>query len=263
MEIARREGWHPHTGHPGAIWGSPLGGGEADMDDREVDPRWGREWRYGKPMQWPTSPHWADADVSHLLSILVARLRMGNPRINAFSGDATPGKTKVSFDQWYHEVLFIKDHYPEAVVWESIIHSLKGAVADIAKYMGPTASIGHILCKLLVIFGMVASFNILKQNFYKVSQGSYEKVPFFATRLEGTLNQIQLQWPRRMTDLKAQQHLKDNLFHGVWKHIHDSVWYLYSTPGTSYSQLMVAAQKAESKSEETWERVRARAVVTT
>ena len=43
----------------------------------------------------------------------------------------------------------------------------------------------------------------------------------------------------------------------------DSVWYLYSTPGTSYSQLMVAAQKVESKNEDTQEKVRANAMVTT
>ena len=71
-------------------------------------------------------------------------------------------------------------------------------------------------------------------------------------RLEWTLNQIQLQCQGRMTDLEAQHHLKDHLFHGVCKHICESVQYLYSTPGTSYSQLMVATQKVESKNEETW-----------
>ena len=47
------------------------------------------------------------------------------------------------------------------------------------------------------------------------------------------------------------------------KHICDTVWYLYSTPGTSYVQLLVATQKAESENEETWEKVRARALVIT
>ena len=87
----------------------------------------------------------ADVDVSHLLSMLAAGLRMGTPRINTFSGDVTPGKTKVSFEQCYHEVQCIKDHYLEAVVWESIIQSLKGAAADIARYMGLTTSTAHIL----------------------------------------------------------------------------------------------------------------------
>ena len=82
-------------------------------------------------------------------------------------------------------------------------------------------------------------------------------------RLEGTLNQIQLQWPRRMMDLEAQQHLKDCLFDEIRKQIHNSVQYLHSSPGTLYSQLMVATQKVKSESEETWERVRARAMVTT
>ena len=101
------------------------------------------------------------------------------------------------------------------------------------------------------------------QNFHKVTQGNHEKVPSFATRLEGTLNQIRLQCLRRMTDLEVQQHLKDHLFHRVHKHISDSIRYLYSTPWTSYSQLMVAAQKAESENEGIQDKVKARAAVAT
>ena len=77
-----------------------------------------------------------------------------------------PGKTEVSFEQWYHEVQCIKDHYPESVVRESIMHSLKGAAVDMARYMGPTASVAHSLQKLTVIFGTVASFDVLMPNFY-------------------------------------------------------------------------------------------------
>ena len=111
---------------------------------------------------------------------------------------------------------------------------------------------------------MVASFDVLMQNFYKVTQGNNEKVTSFATRLEGTQNQIQLQCPGRMMAVEVQQevHLKDHLFHEVYKHIQDSVWYLYSASDISYSQLMVATRKVESENEETWGKVRARAVVT-
>ena len=80
-----------------------------------------------------------------------------------------PGKIEVTFEQWYHKVQCIKDHYPESVVWESFIRSLKGAVADMAWYMGPTTNMTHILQKLAVIFGTMASFNVLMQNFYKVT----------------------------------------------------------------------------------------------
>ena len=42
----------------------------------------------------------------------------------------------------------------------------------------------------------VASFDVLMQNFYKVSLGNNEKVPSFAKRLEGTLkpNKVTMLW---------------------------------------------------------------------
>ena len=129
--------------------------------------------------------------------------------------------------------------------------------------MGPTASVAHILQKLTIIFGTMASFDVLMQNFYKVTQGNNEKVPSFVTRLEGTLNQIRLQCPRRVTDLEVQQYLKDCLIHGVHKHIRDSIRYLYSNPWTTYSQLMIATCKAESENEEAHDKIRARSAVTT
>ena len=140
---------------------------------------------------------------------------------------------------------------------ESIVQSLKGAVADMARYMGPTTSVTEILQKLMVIFGPVASFNVLMQNFYKVTKGNYEKVPSFAIGLEETLNQIQLKCPGRIADHKVACHLKDQLLHGVHKHIRDSIKYLHGNPETMYSQLMVAARKAESKTEDAKEKVRA------
>ena len=127
--------------------------------------------------------------MGQLINALTSGLQIGTPKISTFSGNVAPGKTEVSYKQWSHEVQCIKDHYPELVVRESIMQSLKGAVADMACYMGPTASVSEILEKLSVIFGTVASFHVLMQNFYKISQGN-EKVPSFVTKLEGTLNQI-------------------------------------------------------------------------
>ena len=115
-----------------------------------------------------------------------------------------PRKTEVSFEQWCHEVQCVKDHYPELVVQESIVQSLKGAVADMARYMAPTASVSDIIQKLMVIFGTVALFDVLMQNFYKVMQANHEKVPSFATRL-----QIQLKCPRWIANCNVPWHLKD------------------------------------------------------
>ena len=119
--------------------------------------RWGghlpRGWGPSEPPTWPADPPHTEEIVGHLLSTLATRLRLDTPRISNFSGNATPGKTEVSFEQWYHKVKCIKDHYPELVVQESTVRSLKGAAADMAQYKGPTGSVTHILQKLAVIFG--------------------------------------------------------------------------------------------------------------
>ena len=82
-----------------------------------------------------------------LINTLALGLCLGTSRINTISGEAVPGKTEVSFEQWYYKVQCIKDHYPESVVQESIVRSLKGVVADMAQYMGPAASVMEILQK--------------------------------------------------------------------------------------------------------------------
>ena len=147
--------------------------------------------------------------MGQLITTLTLGLHLGTPRNNTFSGNVTPDKTEVLFEQWNHKVQCIKDHYPESVVQEGIMRSLKGAVADMAWYMGPTASVSNILEKLSVIFGTVASFDVLMQNFYKITQGNNEKVPSFVTRLEGTLYQIRLRCPRQITDHEVPWHLKE------------------------------------------------------
>ena len=129
-----------------------------------------------------------------------------------------------------------------------------------AHYMGPTAGVSKILEKLLVIFSTVTSFDILMQNFYKISQGGNEKVPSFVTRLEGTLNQIRIKCPGRIADHEVPGHLEDLLFHGVKKHVRDSIRYLYSNTQTTYSKL-VAVRRAESETEET--KVKARSAAAT
>ena len=202
------------------------------------------------PQPLPTSPAPAGPDMGQLISALTSGLQIGTPKISTFSGKAAPSKTEVSYKQWSHEVQCIKDHYPESVVHESIMWSLKGAAADMAHYMGPTAGVSNILEKLSVIFGTVTSFDVLMQNFYKISQGN-EKVPSFAMQLEGTLNQIRIKCPGRIADHEVPSHLKDQLFHSVKKHVRDSVQYLYSNPRTTYSELVVTARRAESEMEET------------
>ena len=147
-------------------WVHPSGSREPKEDDQEVTFHGGGRW--GPPRQ-PTSPVeperpaegrvpsglplWAPcpapsgSDMGQLITTLTSSLCLGTPKINTSSGNVTPVKTEVSFEQWNHEVHRIKDHYPESVVWESIMRSLKGAAADMAQYMDPTTGVSNILEK--------------------------------------------------------------------------------------------------------------------
>ena len=113
--------------------------------------------------------------MGQLITALTLGLHIGTPKISTFSGNVAPGKTEVSYEQWSHVVQCIKDHSPELVVRESIMRSLKGAVADMACYIGTTTGVSKILEKLSVIFSTVTSFNVLMQNFYKITQGGNKK----------------------------------------------------------------------------------------
>ena len=86
-------------------------------------------------------------------------------------------------------------------------------------------------------------------------------MPSFVTKLEGTLNQIWIQCPGRIANREVPGHLKDRLFHGVKKHVRDSMRYLYSNPQTTYFELVVTARRAENETEET--KVKARSAATT
>ena len=226
----------PLSSPPPRKWACPSGSREPKEDDQEVTFPGGGRWgplrqptpaveqpAGGRvpsgPPQWPRCPALAGSDMGQLITALTLGLCIGTHKINTFSSNVTPGKTEVLYEQWNHKVQCIKDHYLELVVWESIMRSLKGAAADMAQYMGPTASVSDILKKFSVIFGTIASFDMLMENIYKITQGSSKKVPLFTTRLEGTLNQIRLRCPGQIANCEVPWHLKEQLFHRVRKHM--------------------------------------------
>ena len=170
----------PPSNPPPNEWVCPLGSRDPEEDDWEVTFPGGGRW---SPMRQPTPPAEPEqpaggrvpsgpplqapcpapsgSEMGQLITTLTLGLHLGTSKINTFSSNVTPGKTEVLFEQWNHEVHCIKDHYPESVVWENIMMSLKGAVADMAWYMGPTVGVSNILEKLLVIFGAIVSFDVL------------------------------------------------------------------------------------------------------
>ena len=50
-----------------------------------------------------------------------------------------------------------------------------------------------------------------------------------------------------MTEEEGVKHLKDHLFRGLKPNIHNALHYMYDKPDLLYSQLVMAARKAETE----------------
>ena len=87
----------------------------------------------------------------------------------------------------------------------------------------------------------MVSFDILMQNFYKLQQGKMDKVMLYVTQLEGGLNVIQQEYMMMLSASEVQQPLRDSLFHGLHKQLHNSMCYLYDDMRITYPQLMTTA----------------------
>ena len=87
-------------------------------------------------------------------------------------------------------------------------------------------------------------YDVLMQQFYEVHMERNEKVQSYATRMEGSLNQIWMKFPGMISNAEAEVKLRDRLFIWVLQILRDSIRYLYDNPTVTYTQLLVAARKA-------------------
>ena len=91
----------------------------------------------------------------------------GTPHFSAISRGTPVNKRHVSYDYWSYEIKSIYDHHLENVLHGGIMRLLKGATADIMKYLGPLAMITDVLLKLDFVYGTVSSFDVLINPFIK------------------------------------------------------------------------------------------------
>ena len=88
--------------------------------------------------------------------------------------------------------------HKETTLREGIVCSLWGAMVNLVQYLGLHAPVSYIINKLELVYGTIASFDILMQNFYKLQQGRMERVPVYMTQSEGELNVVQQEYPNML-----------------------------------------------------------------
>ena len=87
-------------------------------------------------------------DVSSILQTLLKEgaLRTNIPKLSAFSGERAKGE--VSFEQWSYELQILRKSYSDSALREGIQCSLRGAVADTVRNMGPNVPLDMIIKKI-------------------------------------------------------------------------------------------------------------------
>ena len=110
------------------------------------------------------------------------------PHLPTFSGNT--GKGEVSFQRWKYEVKCLKNTgLQENLLLQAIRRSLRGTPADVLTWMGETATVQEILCKLEGLYGTVMSGEALIQKFYSERMLPDESVTNWGCRLEELLSQ--------------------------------------------------------------------------
>ena len=101
-----------------------------------------------------------------------------------FYGEEGPGKNEVSLEKWLFGIRLVQGLHLEPVLREAVIKSSKGAADNLGRYMGPQVEVKRITSKCETAYGIVASFNVLMQSFYKISQDQNVKIQSCTTWIE-------------------------------------------------------------------------------
>ena len=88
----------------------------------------------------------------------------------------------------------------------------------------------RLFLNLKLHMGTVLGYDVQMHHFYMVHMEKNEKVQGYSTRMEGSLNQIQVKFPGMISNAEAEIKLRDKLFYGVHKTLRDSIRYLYDNP---------------------------------
>ena len=156
-------------------------------------------------------------------------------------------KGEVSFEHWSYQLQTLRKSYSDSALREGIQCSLRGSAADAVHNMGPNAPLDMILTKITIIYGKRKFFDLLMRDFYWPDQREDETIPSFATRIEGLLSQIRDRFPSQLPHKEEQRLLKDHLFHGSRKSIHDSVKYCFVDSSVDYMHFLEECRKSKQE----------------
>ena len=166
-----------------------------------------------------------------------------NPDLPIFSGEMPTPKGEVEFDNYIFQLQMLRSSYTDDVIRNAIVATVRTQAKMAIRAIGYGSSLDAMIKQLQDRFGLGETVDLLGQEFHQLMQQPKEKVGEFGGKLEYKFRLLQEKCPGRYVD----EQLRDRLFHGMSDKLRDSVRFLYSQPGCSFTKLLRAAMTCENE----------------
>ena len=166
-----------------------------------------------------------------------------NPDLPIFSGEMPTPKGEVEFDNYIFQLQMLRSSYTDDAIRNAIVATVRTQAKMAIRAIGYDSSLDAMIKQLQDRFGLGETVDLLGQEFHQLMQQPKEKVGEFGGKLEYKFRLLQEKCPGRYVD----EQLRDRLFHGMSDKLRDSVRFLYSQPGCSFTKLLRAAMTCENE----------------
>ena len=166
------------------------------------------------------------------------------PKFESFFGDEK--KNKLDFDMWERQVLSAVTTHSGAAIKQAMMQSLKGQALMVTSALPPDASWEKLLQALKIKYQDKAPYDVLMAQFYGTKMDIDEKCASFGTRLEQKLNQVNLQYPKKISETMYWNYVRERFFHGLPKDMRTNLRTQFDS-GATYYQMLELARIVESE----------------
>ena len=166
------------------------------------------------------------------------------PKFESFFGDEK--KNKLDFDMWERQVLSAATTHSGAAIKQAMMQSLKGQALMVTSALPPDASWEKLLQALKIKYQDKAPYDVLMAQFYGTNMDIDEKCASFGTRLEQKLNQVNLQYPKKISETMYWNYVRERFFHGLPKDMRTNLRTQFDS-GATYYQMLELARIVESE----------------
>ena len=133
-----------------------------------------------------------------------------------------------------------------AAIKQAMMQSLKGQGLMVTSALPPENPWEKLLQALKIKYQDKAPYDVLMAKFYGTKMEPEEKCASFGTRLEQKLNQVSLQYPKKISDSMYWNCVRERFFHGLSKNMRTNLRTQFHG-GASYYKLLELARMIESE----------------